>query len=72
MATAYMAAGGFSPLASDEDVDLVDAFQTNDEPIAWAMDRAVTTSSRRQARAPSGFAGYLSSLAILEDVGEGR
>lgn len=72
MATAYMAAGGFSPLASDEDVDLVDAFQTNDEPIAWAMDLAVTTSSRRQARAPSGFAGYLSSLAILEDVREGR
>jgi hypothetical protein len=72
-ATAYLAAGGFSPLAFDEDVDLVGAFRANDEPIAWAMDLAVTTSARRQARAPRGFAGYLSSLADpLEDVQGGR
>lgn len=72
-ATAYLAAGGFSPLASDEDVALVRAFRANDEPIAWAMDLAVTTSARRQARAPRGFAGYLSSLADpLDDVREGR
>ncbi len=72
-ATAYLAAGGFSPVASDEDVALVDAFRANDEPIAWALDLAVTTSARRQARAPSGFAGYLSSLAdSLVGIQEGR
>jgi glycosyltransferase involved in cell wall biosynthesis len=60
---AYQAAGGFPPVASGEDVALVDAFRRNDEPIAWAMDLAVTTSARRQARAPGGFANYLSSLA---------
>jgi hypothetical protein len=72
-AAAYQAAGGFPPIASDEDVALVEAFRRNDEPIAWAMDLAVTTSARRQARAPRGFAGYLSSLAgSLDDVREGR
>lgn len=72
-ATAYLAAGGFSPLASDEDVALVRAFRANDEPIAWAMDLAVTTSARRQARAPKGFASYLAALADpIENVLEGR
>ena len=51
-ATAYQAAGGFPPIPSSEDVALVDAFRRNDEPIAWALDLAVRTSARRQARAP--------------------
>lgn len=72
-AAAYQAAGGFAPVCSDEDVALVDAFRDNDEPIAWAMDLAVTTSARRQARAPKGFAGYLSSLAAsLDEIRGGR
>jgi glycosyltransferase involved in cell wall biosynthesis len=62
-AAAYEAAGGFPPIASAEDVALVEAFRRNDEPIAWAIDLAVTTSARRLARAPRGFAGYLSGLA---------
>jgi glycosyltransferase involved in cell wall biosynthesis len=61
-ATAYTAAGGFKPIACNEDVQLVDAFRANAEPIAWATDIPVVTSARRHARAPWGFAGYLSSL----------
>lgn len=61
-AGAYCAAGGFRPVAYDEDVQLVDAFRRNNEPIAWVTDMAVITSARRHARAPRGFANYLSSL----------
>jgi len=72
-AIAYQAAGGFRPIPSSEDVALVDAFRRNDEPIAWALDLAVRTSARRQARAPRGFAGYLSSLeGALDEVRGGR
>jgi glycosyltransferase involved in cell wall biosynthesis len=61
-ASAYCAAGGFPPVTYDEDVQLVDAFRRNNEPIAWATDMPVVTSARRYARAPVGFANYLSSL----------
>ena len=61
-ATAYSTAGGFQPVTCDEDVLLVDAFRANAEPIAWAVDLAVVTSARRQARAPQGFAHYLTFL----------
>jgi glycosyltransferase involved in cell wall biosynthesis len=61
-ATAYRAAGGFDPVTSDEDVRLVDAFRANREPITWATDLPVVTSARRHARAPRGFASYLSAL----------
>ena len=61
-ASAYCAAGGFSSVSYDEDVQLVDAFRANGEPIAWATDMPVLTSARRDARAPLGFGWYLSSL----------
>jgi hypothetical protein len=61
-ATAYCATDGFRPVTCDEDVLLIDAFTANAEPIAWAIDLAVVTSARRQARAPGGFASYLSAL----------
>lgn len=61
-ATAYRAAGGFRSLTCDEDVQLVHAFSANAEPITWATDLPVITSARREARAPRGFASYLSSL----------
>jgi glycosyltransferase involved in cell wall biosynthesis len=61
-ADAYCAAGGFPPVTCDEDVQLVDAFRRNNEAIAWATDMPVVTSARREARAPQGFANYLSSL----------
>ncbi|KMO71863.1 hypothetical protein [Mycolicibacterium chubuense] len=49
-------------MSHDEDVALVRAFETNAEPIAWAADLPVITSARRDARAPKGFATYLTSL----------
>jgi glycosyltransferase involved in cell wall biosynthesis len=61
-AAAYHAAGGFQSVTHDEDVRLVQAFKANSEAIAWAVDLPVVTSARRRARAPSGFASYLSSL----------
>ncbi|MCV7230810.1 glycosyltransferase [Mycolicibacterium komossense] len=69
-ADAYRAAGGFAPVTTAEDVRLVEAFSANGEPIAWAVDLAVVTSARREARAPSGFAHYLSSLE--EPLSEGH
>ena len=64
-AQTYCAAGGFQPVRYDEDVQLVEAFNANGEPIAWAVDLAVTTSARRRGRAPKGFAGYVSALEKL-------
>ncbi|CAN5749212.1 glycosyltransferase family A protein [soil metagenome] len=61
-AHAYRRAGGFRPVQHDEDVSLVEAFNANSEPVVWATDLAVTTSARRNGRAPRGFAGYLSAL----------
>jgi hypothetical protein len=61
-AGAYCAAGGFGSVPCHEDVQLVDAFRANGEPIAWVTDIPVVTSSRRQARAPHGFASYLDGL----------
>jgi glycosyl transferase family 2 len=61
-ASAYCAAGGFPLIASGEDVQLVAAFTRNRERIAWATDMPVVTSARRHARAPRGFADYLTSL----------
>jgi hypothetical protein len=61
-AGAYCATGGFPPVTYDEDVQLVDAFMRNNEPITWATDMPVVTSARRHARAPEGFANYLASL----------
>jgi hypothetical protein len=66
-AAAYKAAGGFEPHTFDEDVTLVEAFIANAEPLAWALDLAVTTSARRRARAPRGFASYLTSLEADRD-----
>jgi glycosyltransferase involved in cell wall biosynthesis len=66
-ASAYRAAGGFQSVTCNEDVLLVDAFEANGEPIAWAVDLAVATSARRRARAPMGFANY---LTLLEDSHE--
>jgi glycosyltransferase involved in cell wall biosynthesis len=70
-ADAYRAAGGFDPVTADEDVRIMDAFRANGESITWATDLAVVTSARRHARAPRGFAGYLSALEDSSQVGVG-
>jgi hypothetical protein len=61
-AAAYEATAGLPDLQVHEDVSLVAAFEANGEAIAWALDLAVVTSARRSARAPRGFASYLTAL----------
>jgi glycosyltransferase involved in cell wall biosynthesis len=65
-AAAYCAAGGFPPVPCHEDVQLVDAFLAIGATVAWATDLPVVTSARRDARAPSGFGSYLTSLETPE------
>ena len=59
---AYVAVGGFLPLLVHEDVALMQALLTTGMAIVWAEDIAVSTSARRHARTPGGFAGYLNDL----------
>ncbi|MCE5289216.1 MAG: glycosyltransferase [Nocardiaceae bacterium] len=58
----YSAVGGFAPIDSGEDVDLVGRFQDSGVPIVWAADLPVTTSARTTGRAPDGFASHLRQL----------
>lgn len=61
-AAAYLVAGGFPDQRHSEDVALVRSFRRNAQRIAWAIDLPVTTSARRNARAPEGFSSYLNTL----------
>lgn len=61
-ADAYRRCGGFAPLASGEDVALVDALERMGMTIARLPQPRVITSSRRDGRARGGFADYLSAL----------
>ena len=58
-AAAYRRAGGFPHLSCSEDVELVNALQACGARIVWSCRPRVTTSARRVARAPGGFAGAL-------------
>jgi glycosyltransferase involved in cell wall biosynthesis len=58
-AEAYRRAGGFLPLASSEDVALVDALRACGATIAWSAKPRVNTSARRDFRAPDGFGATL-------------
>lgn len=58
-ADAYRQVGGFLPLATSEDVALVEALQHAGARIAWSAAPRVVTSARRAARAPGGFAAAL-------------
>jgi hypothetical protein len=62
-ASAYLAAGGFPHVEFDEDVALVQRLIAAGQPIAWAGDLPVATSSRRVGRAPAGFAHHLRALS---------
>ena len=62
-ADAYLAVGGWSPLPTGEDVDLVRRSVALDwVQIARTGRLPVATSARRHGRAPAGFAGYLRDL----------
>jgi glycosyltransferase involved in cell wall biosynthesis len=63
-ADAYMALGGWQPLALGEDVDLAGrAASAGHLRVIRTASIPVITSSRPAARVPGGFASYLSSLA---------
>jgi glycosyltransferase involved in cell wall biosynthesis len=72
---AYWRVGGFAALASGEDVELVERFQAAGCRIHWDETLWVTTSDRRNARAPDGFADHLDEVsqevAGLEDRADG-
>lgn len=58
-AQAYEQAGGFQPLATSEDVALVQSLQSVGASIAWSAAPRVFTSARRTFRAPGGFGATL-------------
>ena len=58
-ARAYRIAGGFPPLASSEDVALVQALQATGANIAWSARAKVWTSARKDFRAQGGFGATL-------------
>jgi glycosyltransferase involved in cell wall biosynthesis len=62
-ARTYVEVGGFGPLAHDEDRDLIARFRAAGARVVADPDCPVLTSSRPMARAPRGFAAYLSALA---------
>ncbi|WCE03873.1 glycosyltransferase [Pseudoxanthomonas sp. JBR18] len=65
----YVLSGGFGTLACGEDVALVEAAVRSGARVAWPVDLVVTTSSRKQARAPGGFSSFLIALeSRLSDV----
>lgn len=59
---AYLRVGGFAPLPVHEDIELVEAMRR--ASVDWVATGAidVSTSGRRTARAPLGFASYLEGL----------
>ena len=62
-ASAYLAAGGFRPLPTAEDHDLLSALVRSGHQIVRAPDIPVVTSARRHGRTPDGFSHLLARLA---------
>jgi glycosyltransferase involved in cell wall biosynthesis len=63
-ADAYWRVGGFAPLATGEDVDLVRRFEQAGCRIHRDEQLSVVTSARQVGRAPHGFASHLRSVGI--------
>lgn len=64
-ADAYRLAGGFEPLACDEDVQLVRQLELTGANIAWSHRPLVHTSARLDSRAHGGFGDYLRDLVQI-------
>ncbi|MBI0328303.1 glycosyltransferase [Burkholderia plantarii] len=62
-ARAYRRAGGFPPLACEEDVALVARLTATGARIAWSAAPRVTTSARLDPRARGGFGDTLAAWA---------
>lgn len=58
-ADAYLAVGGFAPLAVGEDVELTRAVRERGERVVVSDVSWVQTSARTRGRAPGGFAEYV-------------
>ncbi len=67
-ARAYLAAGGFEPVACHEDVFLVRALESSGARLAWSARPRVFTSARTDARARDGFGDTL--LRMLDGSGD--
>lgn len=61
-ADAYRRAGGFEPLASEEDVQLVRQLERCGAKIAWSQRPQVLTSARLDSRARGGFGDFLRDM----------
>jgi len=59
---AYRQCGGFAPLATGEDVALIQAMHGAGMQVARLASPRVMTSARRHARAPHGFSEFLRRL----------
>ena len=60
--SAYDAVGGFAPLRTGEDADLVARFRAAGLACYATARHPVTTSGRHVGRAPAGFAAFLAAL----------
>jgi glycosyltransferase involved in cell wall biosynthesis len=80
-ATAYSLVKGFQPLASNEDIALVEALIAAGATVAWSAAPRVITSARLDSRAPGGFGAALRQVsrrlaapeltpAVLTDCGK--
>jgi GT2 family glycosyltransferase len=67
-AATLQALGGWRPLPTGEDVDLVDRASAAGAPIRWTGAIAVQTSARADGRAPEGFSSYLRALPGTRSV----
>ena len=67
-ALAYQRVGGFAPLRCSEDVDLVHRLGKHGATIRWTNAVRVTTSARRAARAPNGFASHLGQVEAAANL----
>jgi len=59
---AYLRVGGFAPLRSSEDVELVHRLDGQGATIRWTNAVRVNTSARRFGRAPNGLAAHLHGM----------
>jgi glycosyltransferase involved in cell wall biosynthesis len=64
-AATYLDSGGFADVLQDEDVGLLRRIGLLGRTVVAAADLPVITSARSLARAPGGFASYLTSLHQL-------
>ncbi|CAB3795426.1 hypothetical protein LMG27177_03844 [Paraburkholderia fynbosensis] len=62
-ASAYSLVKGFQPLATNEDVALVEALIAAGATVAWSAAPRVTTSARLDSRAPGGFGDALRQVS---------